>query len=153
VNESKEAMVADCSDNALPCSVLSIPSTTEFEISTNGRLRYVNSTNYKGERDIRKEFCVTTQVLQEMERIVRDSQILREEDKDWPQPNRDGKQNLEIHVEGKRYCYVTCKLGTLSEVEKCSKDPEALKAFYYLVQDLKSMVLSLINVHFKVKPI
>ena len=80
-------------------------------------------------------------------------QILQEEDKDWPQPNQDGKQNLEIRVDGKRYCYVTKKFGTLSEVEKCSKDPEALKTFYYLVQDLKSMVLSLINVHFKVKPI
>ena len=34
-----------------------------------------------------------------------------------------------------------------------SKDPEGLRCLYYLVQDLKCMVFSLINLHMKIKPI
>ena len=34
-----------------------------------------------------------------------------------------------------------------------SKDPEGLKLFYYLVQDLKCLVFSIISLHFKIKPI
>lgn len=34
-----------------------------------------------------------------------------------------------------------------------SKDPAGMKALYYLVQDLKCLVFSLIAIHFKVKPI
>ncbi len=33
------------------------------------------------------------------------------------------------------------------------RDPEGLRAFYYLVQDLKCFVLSLISLHFKINPI
>ena len=31
-----------------------------------------------------------------------------------------------------------------------SADPEGLRVFYYLVQDLKALVFSLISLHFKV---
>jgi protein mago nashi len=40
-------------------------------------------------------------------------------------------------------------LGSLVEVEE-SQDPEGLRAFYYLVQDLKAFVFSLIAMNFKV---
>jgi len=33
------------------------------------------------------------------------------------------------------------------------QDPEGLRVFYYLVQDLKCFVFSLINLHMKIKPI
>lgn len=33
-----------------------------------------------------------------------------------------------------------------------SEDPEGLRVFYYLVQDLKALVFSLISMHFKVTP-
>lgn len=33
------------------------------------------------------------------------------------------------------------------------RDPEGLRVFYYLVQDLKCLVFSLISLHFKIKPI
>ena len=36
------------------------------------------------------------------------------------------------------------------ELEKDSEDPEGLRVFYYLVQDLKALVFSLISLHFKV---
>ena len=32
-----------------------------------------------------------------------------------------------------------------------SEDPEGLRVFYYLVQDLKALVFSLIGLHFKVR--
>lgn len=46
----------------------------------------------------------------------------------------------------------TSKIGSLSDVEN-SKDPEGLKNFYFLVQDLKAFVFGLIRLHFKIKPI
>jgi hypothetical protein len=51
-----------------------------------------------------------------------------------------------------RFGYLqTSKIGSLAEVED-TKDVESLKVFYYLVQDLKCIVFSLINLHFKVTP-
>jgi len=44
------------------------------------------------------------------------------------------------------------EVGSLVDIQK-SKDPEGLKTFYYLTQDLKCLVLSLINMHFKARPI
>ncbi len=46
----------------------------------------------------------------------------------------------------------TAKIGSLVDVTE-SEDPEGLRVFYYLVQDLKALVFSLISLHFKIKPI
>lgn len=43
----------------------------------------------------------------------------------------------------------TAKIGSLVDVNE-SADPEGLRVFYYLVQDLKALVFSLISLHFKV---
>ena len=45
----------------------------------------------------------------------------------------------------------TAKIGSLVDVTD-SADPEGLRVFYYLVQDLKALVFSLISLHFKVIP-
>lgn len=45
----------------------------------------------------------------------------------------------------------TAKIGSLVDVNE-SEDPEGLRVFYYLVQDLKALVFSLISLHFKVSP-
>lgn len=45
----------------------------------------------------------------------------------------------------------TAKIGSLVDVTE-SADPEGLRVFYYLVQDLKALVFSLIALHFKVGP-
>ena len=45
--------------------------------------------------------------------------------------------------------YQTAKIGSLVDVTG-SADPEGLRVFYYLVQDLKALVFSLISLHFKV---
>lgn len=44
----------------------------------------------------------------------------------------------------------TAKIGSLVDVTE-SEDPEGLRVFYYLVQDLKALVFSLIALHFKVQ--
>ena len=44
----------------------------------------------------------------------------------------------------------TAKIGSLVDVNE-SEDPEGLRVFYYLVQDLKALVFSLISLHFKVR--
>ena len=46
-------------------------------------------------------------------------------------------------------CPQTAKIGSLVDVTE-SADPEGLRVFYYLVQDLKALVFSLISLHFKV---
>ena len=45
----------------------------------------------------------------------------------------------------------TAKIGSLVDVTE-SADPEGLRVFYYLVQDLKAFIFSLISLHFKVIP-
>jgi protein mago nashi len=43
----------------------------------------------------------------------------------------------------------TAKIGSLADVTD-SDDPDGLRVFYYLVQDLKALIFSLISLHFKV---
>ncbi|KAJ3363883.1 Protein mago nashi 2 [Allomyces arbusculus] len=124
----------------------------EFEFQSNGKLRYRNNSNYKNDTMIRKEAYVSPMILKELQRIVAQSEIMKEDDANWPEPNIDGKQELEI-VSGKDHiCFTTSKIGSLVDIQN-SSDPEGLKAFYYLVQDLKCFVFSLISLHFKIKPI
>ncbi len=76
----------------------------------------------------------------------------REDDTNWPEPDRVGRQELEI-VLGTEHISFTCsKIGSLAEIQ-ASKDPEGLRAFYFLVQDLRCLVFSLVGMHFRIKPI
>jgi protein mago nashi len=124
----------------------------EFEFQPNGLLRYSNNSQYKKEHMIRKQVFVTRSVLEELQRIVLESEILKEDDKAWPEPDRIGKQELEIVCGGEHIFFETSKIGSLIDVDS-SGDPEGLKVFYYLVQDLKCFVFSLIRMHFKIRPI
>ena len=76
----------------------------------------------------------------------------REDDGKWPQKNKDGRQELEIRMGNEHISFETAKIGSLVDVQE-SQDPEGLRVFYYLVQDLKALVFSLIALHFKVKKI
>ena len=89
----------------------------------------------------------------------------REDDTKWPQKNKDGRQELEIRMGGEHISFEvsqlcsamprqsnvdqTAKIGSLVDVNE-SEDPEGLRVFYYLVQDLKALVFSRISLHFKV---
>ena len=87
-----------------------------------------------------------------MKRIVEESGILKRTDKHWPEPDKVGKQELEIVLGKHHISFLTCKFGSLLDV-KNSKDPSGLEVFYYLMQDIKCMVFSIINMHFRLKPV
>jgi protein mago nashi len=124
----------------------------EFEFRPDGQMRYANNSQYKNDRMIRKECFVNPSVLDELKRIIEDSEILKEDDSQWPLADRVGAQELEIILGQEHISFKTTKLGSLNEVNE-SKDPEGLRIFYYLVQDLKCFVFALIGAHFKIQPI
>lgn len=68
-------------------------------------MRYANNSNYKRNTLIRKETHVSRAVIEELKRIILDSEITKEDDKLWPYPNRDGRQELEIIYGGEHICF------------------------------------------------
>ncbi|XMA11402.1 hypothetical protein WAI453_004193 [Rhynchosporium graminicola] len=144
----------------------------DFRVLGDGRsasARYANNSNYRNDSLIRKEMCVSSLMVDEIKRIIKTSEIMKEDDSKWPQKNKDGRQELEIRLGSEHisfeaswpFCYQfglligvfqTAKIGSLVDVTE-SQDPEGLRVFYYLVQDLKALVFSLIALHFKIKPI
>jgi len=129
----------------------------EFDFRTLGdgrsaAARYANNSNYRNDSLIRKEMCVSSTVIDEIKRIIKETEIMKEDDGKWPQKNKDGKQELEIRMGADHISFETAKIGSINDVQE-SADPEGLRVFYYLVQDLKALVFSLIALHFKIKPI
>ncbi|RYP18428.1 hypothetical protein DL765_003940 [Monosporascus sp. GIB2] len=127
----------------------------DFRVVGDGRsavARYANNSNYRNDSLIRKEMCVSSLVVDEIKRIVKQSEIMKEDDAKWPQKNKDGRQELEIRLGNDHISFETAKIGSLIDVTE-SADPEGLRVFYYLVQDLKALVFSLTSLHFKIKPI
>ncbi|KAL1646887.1 Protein mago nashi 2 [Diplodia intermedia] len=147
----------------------------EFDFRTVGdgrsaTARYANNSNYRNDSLIRKEskptdcflvctqanhlaaVCVSSTIIAEIKRIIKESEIMKEDDAKWPQKNKDGRQELEIKLGNEHISFETAKIGSLVDVTE-SADPEGLRVFYYLVQDLKALVFSLISLHFKIKPI
>lgn len=57
----------------------------------------------------------------------------------------------QVGVHSNVFHFQTAKIGSLVDVTE-SADPEGLRVFYYLVQDLKALIFSLISLHFKVIP-
>ena len=98
----------------------------EFEFRPDGRLRYANNSNYKGDAMIRKEVYVSEAVLAEVKRIV---EIIKEDDR-----SSDGRQEFEVVMGNQHISFATAKIGSST----CRRaDPEGLRIFYYMVQDLK----------------
>eukprot|EP00755_Sulcionema_specki_P017349 Sspe_Gene.64177::Locus_37633_Transcript_1_3_Confidence_0.500_Length_545::g.64177::m.64177/K12877/MAGOH; protein mago nashi len=124
----------------------------EFEFRADGLLRYANNSNYKNDGMIRKEVYCNKIVLDELKRIIEQSEVMKEDDKSWPEPDKVGRQELEIVMGREHISFTTTKIGSLLDIQD-SEDPEGMKCFYYLVQDLKSLVFSIIGLHFKIKPI
>ncbi|XWS67093.1 hypothetical protein CRYUN_Cryun05aG0257100 [Craigia yunnanensis] len=96
----------------------------EFEFRPDGKLRYANNSNNKNDTMIRKEVFLTPA-------------IIKEDDNNWPEPDRTGRQELEIVMGNEHISFTTSKIGSLVDVQS-SKDPEGLRIFYCLVQGLLS---------------
>lgn len=125
----------------------------EFELSPSGRLRYANNSNYKHDTMIRKELFLSPAVVEETRRIIEGSGITRVDDSNWKEPDRESRrQELEIKIGNEHIAFTCAEIGSLVDVQK-SADPDGLRLFYYLTQDLKCLVFSLISLHFKIKPI
>ncbi|EPY53560.1 mago-nashi [Schizosaccharomyces cryophilus OY26] len=124
----------------------------EFDYHSDGLARYANNSNYRNDSLIRKEMYVSPLVLKEIQNIVEESEIIKESDEQWPRKNKDGKQELEIRMNGQHIMFETSKLGSLADVQN-SEDPEGLRVFYYLIQDLKALCFSLISLNFKLRPV
>lgn len=80
-------------------------------------------------------------MLEELKRIVEESEIVKEDDKKWPQRNKDGKEELEIRLGHKHIAFETAKIGSLAQIQE-SEDPEGLRVFYYIVQGLSQSLFS-----------
>ena len=91
-------------------------------------------------------------VLDELARIIDASDVLKGDDSKWPEPDRVGRQELEVVMGNEHISFTCAKIGTLAEIQS-TQDPEGLRAFYFLVQDLKCLVFSLIGLHFKIRPL
>mmetsp|Transcript_4868 Transcript_4868/g.11867 ORF Transcript_4868/g.11867 Transcript_4868/m.11867 type:complete len:160 (-) Transcript_4868:573-1052(-) len=124
----------------------------EFEVCPSGKLRYANNSNYKDDSIIRREVCLGTAVVEELKRIVRTSSIQSVDDEDWEDPPETRRWELEIKIGNEHICFNCAELTSLADISG-SRDPKGLTILYYLTQDLKCLVMSLINLHFKVKPI
>ncbi|EKD01379.1 hypothetical protein A1Q2_04326 [Trichosporon asahii var. asahii CBS 8904] len=139
----------------------------EFEY-THGRLRYANNSNYRNDSLIRKEgeyaadgggaggrLVDCKRAMRTANLAVISSDEIREDDAQWPKKNVVGRQELEVRIDKDHISFEltaqTAKIGSLADVND-SEDAEGLRVFYYLVQDLKCFVLSLITLHFKIKP-
>ncbi|EPZ35458.1 mago nashi-like protein [Rozella allomycis CSF55] len=77
----------------------------EFEFRPDGKLRYANMSNYKKDTMIRKECFVAPSVISELRRIIEECEITKEDDSQWPQPDRVGKQELEIIMGDEHICF------------------------------------------------
>ena len=123
----------------------------EFELCPSGKLRYANNSNYKDDSMIRKEVCVSPAVAEEVKRIILESQITTVDDSKWQEPHA-ARQELEIKIGNEHIAFETPQTLSLVDIRN-SPDPQGLTIFYYLTQDLKCLVMSLINLHFKIRPI
>ena len=83
----------------------------EFEFRPDGKLRYANNSNYKNDTLIRKEAHVSASVMQELRRIIEESEIMKEDDELWPAPDRVGRQELEIVMGDEHISFTTSKIG------------------------------------------
>mmetsp|Transcript_25270 Transcript_25270/g.39134 ORF Transcript_25270/g.39134 Transcript_25270/m.39134 type:complete len:157 (-) Transcript_25270:490-960(-) len=124
----------------------------EFELSPSGKLRYANNSNYKQDSMIRKEVFVSPAVVEEVKRIIIESEITKEDDQNWKEPDKEGRQELEIKIGNEHIAFTCAEIGSLFDVNE-SSDPEGLRIFYYLTMDLKCLMFSLISLHFKINPI
>ena len=125
----------------------------EFEVRDTGLLKYANNSKYRGDNPlIKKEATVAPAVLAEMARIIKASQILECSDDKWPTPDRNGRQELEVLVDGMHISFTTNKVATMAEI-LASRDADGLGKFFYVTEDLKKLVFALIGVHHKVNPV
>lgn len=124
----------------------------EFDINEHGVVKYANNSSYRRDTIIKKQLKVSRAVLEEIKRLILKSGILECDDSKWPEPDRNGRQEMEVRVGNTHLSLVTNKMNLMEDIE-ASQDPQGLAAFTFLVHDVKALVLQLVSLHFKIKAI
>merc|ERR1711959_458570 len=88
----------------------------EFDLRPDGKLRYANNSHYKKDSMIRKEMYVGGAVINELVKIVEDSEVLYEDDEKWPMPNRNGRQ-IRNRFRRRPISFCTRKIGSMTEID------------------------------------
>jgi Mago nashi protein len=65
---------------------------------------------------IRKEVFCSSVVIEELKRIINDAEIFQEDDSKWPEPDRTGRQELEVIMGDEHISFATTKLGSMLQV-------------------------------------
>ncbi|KAJ2136359.1 hypothetical protein IW136_003933 [Coemansia sp. RSA 678] len=123
-----------------------------FEIDKYGTLKYANNSNYRRDSIIQKTLRLSPTLINEIQRIIEDSEIMHEDSSKWPHQDENGRLQLEIEMNGQSINIETAKISSLADTLS-TEDPEGLRVLYYLIQDFKCLILSIISLHFKIKPI
>ncbi|GAX14542.1 protein mago nashi [Fistulifera solaris] len=126
----------------------------EFELFPSGKLQYANYCKHSNNPHIQQEVYVSPAVVEEVKRMISESTILTDvDDANWPEPREnEGRHELECKVGLNHIAFTAKEIKALADVER-SSDPAGLRIFHRLTQDIKELSLTLINCHFKAKPI
>lgn len=81
------------------------------------QVRYANNSHYKNDTMIRKEVYCGQAVIEELKRIIVDAEIFQEDDSKWPEPDRTGRQELEVIMGDEHISFATTKLGSMLQVQ------------------------------------
>ncbi|GMH22860.1 hypothetical protein Nepgr_024703 [Nepenthes gracilis] len=76
---------------------------------------------------IRKGVFLTPVILRECRRIIAESEIMKEDDNNWPEPDRVGRQELEIVMGNEHISFTASEIGSLVDVQKL---PQATRPPY-----------------------
>lgn len=60
--------------------------------------------------------CVSSLLISEIKKIVRDSEIMKEDDAKWPEKNKDGRQELEIRLGNEHISFEVQNIRLLSNM-------------------------------------
>lgn len=131
----------------------------EYEIREDGTIRYGNHSKYRDKTAmqnpsglIKKRLTVSPIVLEEFKRIVRASNIANNKSETWPKPDRSGRQELELVLDGQHMMLSTNMTSTAQDIARIA-DAEGFQNFTYLVHDTKQLILSLMQMHHRIRAV
>ena len=117
-----------------------------------GEVRYANVSRYKSARPIRKRFFVAPAVVDGLRAMIEEAGADNFSDETWPQPDKVGKQELEIVIGRSHLCLATTVFPSALAI-KDAGNPVGLEKFHFFTQDLTAFFLSLLALHFKIDPL
>jgi len=99
----------------------------EFEVKPDGLLRYSNDSNYKRDTLIRKQVFLSASMMQLLRKVIEESDAIQLfDDRAWPEPDRNGTQELEIVMQGVHLNVSTAKINSLIDIQKVNKKGKGL---------------------------